>query len=125
MMPTKASPTILEASGTRNLTGVRISDQSGSPNLAREISAPSSAGSTEPAGLRFGIGKLRTPRSRDDAAFSRTGSRISGRASATADSMAVEGVGGELVSAGDSLICRDNTGKLATFDPTGTPHRST
>ncbi len=51
----------------------------------------------------------KTPRNR---VFFRVDGRCAGRVSTAADYMAVDGVGGQLVSGSGSLLCRESTGKF-------------
>ncbi len=92
--------------------------QSEPPKLATEkacVAAP-----IEPLirRLRFRSTRPQPPKPRGIARFSRTLASYLGGVSAHADSMAVGGVGGELVSATNSLICRGSTGNSTEIGPT-------
>jgi hypothetical protein len=85
------------------------------PKLAAENFRPRASHRRRRSRVSGGLPKPdppQTPRIRPNPADSDSGRAI---VSATADGMAVGGVGSELVSVGDSLICRESTGKFPYF----------
>lgn len=68
------------------------------PNLATEIEARRASSEPRTRRLRFGLTRPQPPKPREIACFSRTICGWMRKVSAVADSMAVEGVGGQLLS---------------------------